>query len=147
MCVAEAHDVPCRLAYSSLLLLIFCIHTGLALGSITVTTTTGGPLPMFGFGIFAAVQPPTLDLALLVPPLPLSIHIRTKKLSMPPTINRPALLRRRFLSAGGSAIPPLWLRAAYGGGRDVFLGGMAKCMVCDKRPWSGRSLVIAIAVG
>jgi hypothetical protein len=39
------------------------------------------------------------------------------------------------------------LRAAYGGGRDVFLGGMAKCMVCDKRPWSGRSLVIAIAVG
>jgi hypothetical protein len=130
--VVEVCIVPCLLAYSSLLLLIFCIHTGSALGSITVTTTTGGPLPVVGLGIFAADQPPTLivDFVLLVPPLPLNIQIRTKKPSTPPTINRPALLRTRFLSAGGIAIPPLWLRAAYGGGRDVFLGGMAKCMVC-----------------
>jgi hypothetical protein len=40
------------------------------------------------------------------------------------------LLRSRFLSAGGIAIPLLWFRA-YGGGRDVFRGGMAKCIVYD----------------
>ena len=82
--------------------------------------------------MFAAVQPPTLGFLLLVPPLPLSIQTSTKKPSTPPAINRPALLLSRFLSAGGIAIPPLWFRAAYGGGRDVFLGGIAKCIVYDK---------------
>jgi hypothetical protein len=37
-------------------------------------------------------------------------------------------LRKRFRSAGGNR-KPLCCRAAYGGGRDVFRGGIAKCIV------------------
>jgi hypothetical protein len=121
-------SIPCFLAYSSLFFLTFAVHAGSILGSTTVTTTTGGPLPILGFGMFTAVQPPTLVPLLLVPPLPPSIQTRTKKPSMPPASNRPALLRSRFLSAGGIAIP-LWFLATYGGGREVFRGGMAKCIV------------------
>jgi len=47
---------------------------------------------------------------------------------MPSTITRSLSLRNRFFSAGGIR-KPLCCRAAYGGGRDVFRGGIAKCIV------------------
>jgi len=81
--------------------------------------TTGGPDPISTFGIPAPVSPPRI--------LPTSQKM-VKKPSMPTTINRSLSRRRRFFSAGGMG-NELWLRAAYGGGRDVFRGGMAKCIV------------------
>ena len=78
--------------------------------------------------MFAGPQPPTLVPLLVVPLLPPSIQMSTKKPNIPPAISRPSLLRSKFLRAGGIAIP-LWFLATYGGGRDVFRGGMAKCIV------------------
>lgn len=129
-----ACSIPCFLAYASRFFLIFAVHVGSILGSTTVIRTTGGPLPILGFGMFAVVQPPTfVPLLVVEPPLPLSIQTSTKKPSMPPANSRPALLLSRFLSAGGMGSPP-WLLASYGGGREVFRGGMARCMV-EVYPW------------
>lgn len=47
---------------------------------------------------------------------------------MATTITRSLSRRNRFFSAGGNR-RPLCCRAAYGGGRDVFRGGIAKCIV------------------
>ena len=46
----------------------------------------------------------------------------------PNTTSRSLSFRNKFFSAGGNW-NPLCCRAAYGGGRDVFRGGMAKCIV------------------
>lgn len=117
---------PCFLAYSSRLLLILCTHAGSALGSITVTITTGGPLPIATLGMFAGDHPPPCEPR----PLPPRSHSNVQKPSMPTTTIRSLSLRNRFFNAGGSAIE-LWFRAAYGGGREVFRGGIAKCMVWE----------------
>jgi hypothetical protein len=117
-------EIPCRLAYSSRLLLILCVHPGSALGSSTVTITTGGPLPTATFGIFAAVH----AFVPLLPPVLLVNHKNPRTPSMTKTTRRNLSLRMRFLSAGGIAIEA-WFLAAYGGGRDVFRGGIAKCIV------------------
>lgn len=58
------------------------------------------------------------------------------KASMANATTRIFSRRKRFLRAGGTM--DVWFLAAYGGGREVFLGGMAKCMVWEtawKRVW------------
>lgn len=90
-----------------------------------MTITTGGPLPIETLGMFAAVHPPPW----VLPPLLPNNHTMPRKPSMPMTTTRILSLRKRFLSAGGMPME-VWLRAAYGGGREVFRGGIAKCIVC-----------------
>jgi hypothetical protein len=123
--------IPCLLAYSSRLCLIFAVHAGSAWESSTVTTTTGAPLPMATLGRFGALE------LLLPPPIFLNNQNTVRKPSMPNTTNRNLSLRNKFFSAGGIRKPFCCL-AAYGGGRDVFLGGRAKCIVCGGRAWPGR---------
>jgi hypothetical protein len=96
-----------------------------AFGSSTVTITTGGPLPIGTFGRFGAV----VSLVLPPPNRPNSQNTERNP-SMPSTTKRSLSLRNRFFSAGGIRKPLCCCRAAYGGGRDVFRGGMAKCIVC-----------------
>jgi len=86
--------------------------------------TTGGPLPIATFGIFGMG---VVALGVGWPPdLPKS-QITVKNPNMPTTTNRSLSLRNKFLSAGGIG-RELLVRAAYGGGRDVFRGGIAKCI-------------------
>lgn len=72
------------------------------------------------------------------PDLPMS-----QKTAMRPNmlikINRLFSFRTKFLSAGGMGREPLG-RAAYGGGRDVLRGGMAKC-IWGRGDGDGRGLV------
>ena len=118
-------SIPWRFAYSSRFLLICAIHVGSLVGSITVTITTGDPLPIATLGICASDHPPP---CLLPWPLPLNSHVIPRTANIIRAIHRALSLRSRFFSAGGTAID-LWFRATYGGGRDVFRGGMAKCIV------------------
>ena len=113
-------DRPCFAAYSSRFRFTFSIHTASAVGSITVTITTGAPVPISD----AALLPP--------PPSPPNSHIMVRIARIPRTMVRSLSLRSRFLSAGGIGME-VWFRAAYGGGRDVFRGGRAKCMVEARR--------------
>lgn len=83
--------------------------------------TTGGPLPIATLDKFGA--------KLLLPPRKRpSSHKMVKKLSIPRITKRSLSFRSDFFSAGGSRRPVCCL-AAYGGGREVFRGGMAKCML------------------
>jgi len=86
--------------------------------------TTGGPLPIATLGSL------TVLVDLLLPPIRPSSQKTDRKPSMPRMARRSLSLRRRFFSAGGILKPLCCCRAAYGGGRDVFRGGIAKCIVC-----------------
>ena len=111
------------------------IHAGSASGSITVTITTGAPLPIVTFGMRASDQPPPC-LRCVPPPLLIN-HVIPRKPRRTTAIHRALSLRNMFLSAGGTP-SELLLRAAYGGGRDVFRGGMAKCILSEGRVLRGH---------
>lgn len=106
--------------------MILATHPWSALGSSTVTITTGAPLPIATLGRLGAFE------SMLLPPVRPNTQKTARKASMPITINRSLSRRKRFFSAGGNW-NPVCCRAAYGGGRDVFRGGMAKCIVWVER--------------
>jgi hypothetical protein len=82
--------------------------------------TTGGPDPIGGCG--------GSTLVLLPPPIRPNSHVNVRKPRIAMTTTRNLSLRSRLRNAYGTDRPPRDWRAAYGGGRDVLRGGIAKCI-------------------
>jgi hypothetical protein len=136
-CIAWTWAIPCLFAYSSRFCLIFATHPESALGSSTVTMTTGAPLPIAILGSLGAFAS-----SLFPPVLPNSQKSVTRPRIASTTFGSLSL-RNMFFSAGGNRTPDC-CRAAYGGGRDVFRGGMAKCIVCGGW-WAARERPLKIS--
>lgn len=119
------HNLPCFFAYASRFALIFSAHRSSASCGNTVTITTSGPVPIIlELGIPGTPFPPRPP---LMPTTP-SSHQNVAK-ARRATNN----MRRRPRRAYGTEKPREDWRAAYGGGRDVLRGGIAKCIIVNYR--------------